>query len=173
MLQPLFRRVLSIILVLGAVWSLGSAKSASAAPNADIPLPLPNIIVNTTAIADDPNDGKCDLWEALQAVFQANYGLSPTYHECTAKPDAMNIIAFSVIGGTITLPTAPGTRTDLPFVHGNTVILSGAASVFRTAALRKVKAAQYVASHPGEVCPAKWNEGDATLAPSLDLVGKI
>jgi peroxiredoxin len=39
--------------------------------------------------------------------------------------------------------------------------------------LRKVKAAQYVASHPGEVCPANWNEGEATLAPSLDLVGKI
>ncbi|MBV8048690.1 MAG: peroxiredoxin [Paludibacterium sp.] len=39
--------------------------------------------------------------------------------------------------------------------------------------LRKVKAAQYVASHPGEVCPAKWKEGEATLAPSLDLVGKI
>jgi peroxiredoxin (alkyl hydroperoxide reductase subunit C) len=39
--------------------------------------------------------------------------------------------------------------------------------------LRKVKAAQYVASHPGEVCPAKWKEGDATLKPSLDLVGKI
>jgi len=39
--------------------------------------------------------------------------------------------------------------------------------------MRKVKAAQYVASHPGEVCPAKWKEGEATLAPSLDLVGKI
>ena len=39
--------------------------------------------------------------------------------------------------------------------------------------LRKVKAAQYVASHPGEVCPAKWEEGEATLKPSLDLVGKI
>lgn len=39
--------------------------------------------------------------------------------------------------------------------------------------LRKVKAAQYVASHPGEVCPAKWEEGAETLAPSLDLVGKI
>lgn len=39
--------------------------------------------------------------------------------------------------------------------------------------LRKVKAAQYVASHPGEVCPAKWQEGEKTLAPSLDLVGKI
>ena len=39
--------------------------------------------------------------------------------------------------------------------------------------LRKVKAAQYIAAHPGEVCPAKWEEGEATLAPSLDLVGKI
>jgi peroxiredoxin (alkyl hydroperoxide reductase subunit C) len=39
--------------------------------------------------------------------------------------------------------------------------------------LRKVKAAQYVATHPGEVCPAKWKEGEKTLAPSLDLVGKI
>lgn len=39
--------------------------------------------------------------------------------------------------------------------------------------LRKVKAAQYVAAHPGEVCPAKWEEGAATLTPSLDLVGKI
>ena len=39
--------------------------------------------------------------------------------------------------------------------------------------LRKVKAAQYVRSHPGEVCPAKWEEGEATLALSLDLVGKI
>src|SRR3954470_2136374 len=33
--------------------------------------------------------------------------------------------------------------------------------------LRKVKAAQYVAAHPGEVCPAKWQEGEKTLAPSL------
>ena len=39
--------------------------------------------------------------------------------------------------------------------------------------LRKVRAAQYGASHPGEVCPAKWDEGAKTLKPSLDLVGKI
>ncbi|QNP39856.1 alkyl hydroperoxide reductase subunit C [Lysobacter solisilvae (ex Woo and Kim 2022)] len=39
--------------------------------------------------------------------------------------------------------------------------------------LRKLKAAQFVASHPGEVCPAKWNEGAKTIKPSLDLVGKI
>ncbi len=39
--------------------------------------------------------------------------------------------------------------------------------------LNKIKAAQYVRNHPGEVCPAKWKEGAATLKPSLDLVGKI
>jgi len=39
--------------------------------------------------------------------------------------------------------------------------------------LRKVQAAQYVASHPGEVCPASWKPGSETLKPSLSLVGKI
>ena len=42
-----------------------------------------------------------------------------------------------------------------------------------TELLRKVRAALYVAAHPGEVCPAKWKEGEKTLKPSLDLVGKI
>ena len=37
----------------------------------------------------------------------------------------------------------------------------------------KINAAQYVRSHPGEVCPAKGKEGIETLTPSLDLVGKI
>lgn len=39
--------------------------------------------------------------------------------------------------------------------------------------VRKIQAAQYVASHDGEVCPASWQPGEETLAPSLDLVGKI
>ena len=39
--------------------------------------------------------------------------------------------------------------------------------------LRKLKAAQFVAANPGQVCPAKWKEGAQTIAPSLDLVGKI
>ena len=39
--------------------------------------------------------------------------------------------------------------------------------------LRKVQAAQYVAAHPNEVCPAKWTPGEHTLTPSLDLIGKI
>ncbi|GAA4344869.1 alkyl hydroperoxide reductase subunit C [Kangiella taiwanensis] len=39
--------------------------------------------------------------------------------------------------------------------------------------VRKIKAAQYVRDNPGQVCPAAWKEGEETLAPSLDLVGKI
>lgn len=39
--------------------------------------------------------------------------------------------------------------------------------------LRKVQAAQFVAHHPGEVCPAKWRPGEKTLKPGLNLVGKI
>ena len=39
--------------------------------------------------------------------------------------------------------------------------------------LRKLKAAQFVHEHAGEVCPAKWTPGENTLTPSLDLVGKI
>lgn len=42
-----------------------------------------------------------------------------------------------------------------------------------TELLRKVEAAQYIAANPGQVCPAKWRPGEATLTPSLDLVGKI
>lgn len=39
--------------------------------------------------------------------------------------------------------------------------------------LRKVQAAQFVAEHGDQVCPAKWKPGEETLAPSLDLVGKL
>ncbi|WP_163718167.1 alkyl hydroperoxide reductase subunit C [Mangrovibacterium lignilyticum] len=39
--------------------------------------------------------------------------------------------------------------------------------------LRRLKALQFVAANPAEVCPAKWKEGAATLQPSIDLVGKI
>jgi peroxiredoxin len=39
--------------------------------------------------------------------------------------------------------------------------------------VRKIQAAQYVAEHDGEVCPAAWQPGADTLTPSLDLVGKI
>ena len=50
-----------------------------------------------------------------------------------------------------------------------------AEGVGRSAAdlLRKLKAAQFVRENPGQVCPAAWEEGEETLAPSLNLVGKI
>src|SRR5512143_1441129 len=104
-----------VVLISGITFSLAVAHSTAvtsvtatqsiAAPSID--LPLPNITVDTTAIANDQSDGHCDLYEALMAVFYANYGMGPTYHECTAKVAAMNIIAFSAVGGTITLPTSP------------------------------------------------------------------
>ncbi len=61
----------------------------------------------------------------------------------------------------------PEGRIKLAEMHDN--------SIGRNAGelLRKVQAAQFVATHPGEVCPAKWTPGAATLKPGLDLVGKI
>ncbi len=39
--------------------------------------------------------------------------------------------------------------------------------------IRKIKAAQFVREHGGEVCPASWEPGKSTLKPGLNLVGKI
>lgn len=38
---------------------------------------------------------------------------------------------------------------------------------------RKVQASQFVAEHGDQVCPAKWQPGEETLKPSLDLVGLL
>ena len=40
--------------------------------------------------------------------------------------------------------------------------------------MRKFKANMYMARKPTEVCPSKWkDEGDATLVPSADMVGRV
>ena len=39
--------------------------------------------------------------------------------------------------------------------------------------LRKLQAAKFVREHTGNVCPASWRPGAATLKPGLELVGKI
>lgn len=39
--------------------------------------------------------------------------------------------------------------------------------------LRKIQAAQFIASNKGMVCPGNWKPGSKTLKPGLDLVGKI
>lgn len=39
--------------------------------------------------------------------------------------------------------------------------------------LRKLRASVYVAAHPTEACPARWEQGDKTLTPGPELVGKV
>ncbi|MFH1215910.1 MAG: peroxiredoxin [Pseudomonadota bacterium] len=48
-------------------------------------------------------------------------------------------------------------------------------NVGRSAAetLRKLKASIHVAAHPEQACPANWKEGEKTLTPSAELVGKV
>ncbi|MEK9175797.1 MAG: peroxiredoxin [Patescibacteria group bacterium] len=39
--------------------------------------------------------------------------------------------------------------------------------------VRKIKALKFVREHTGHVCPASWDEGDATLKPSIKKAGKV
>ncbi|MDO8504803.1 MAG: redoxin domain-containing protein [Candidatus Liptonbacteria bacterium] len=39
--------------------------------------------------------------------------------------------------------------------------------------LRKVKALNFVFTHKGMACPASWDEGSATLTPSIKISGKV
>ncbi len=38
---------------------------------------------------------------------------------------------------------------------------------------RKLKALQFVRSHPGKVCPASWEEGDDVIVKSIKKAGKM
>src|SRR4051812_16418980 len=76
------------------------------------------IIVTTTTINDDPNDGKCSLYEALSASFQ-----SKVYHECGAGWDT-NIFPLggAAAGGTIPSPPHPN-DIELPMINKNVSII--------------------------------------------------
>lgn len=76
------------------------------------------IVVTTTTINDDPNDGKCSLYEALSASFQ-----SQAYHECSAGSDT-TVITFAgpAAGGTITFPAHPN-DIELPMINKNVSIV--------------------------------------------------
>ncbi len=39
--------------------------------------------------------------------------------------------------------------------------------------LRKMEANKYLATHPDEACPAKWQQGSKTLKPNEAMVGKV
>ncbi|MEW6291706.1 MAG: alkyl hydroperoxide reductase subunit C [Pseudomonadota bacterium] len=107
------------------------------------------------------------VWhETSPAVGKAKFPLvgDPT-HQLTRAFDVHIDEAGLALRGTFVIN--PDGVIKTMEVHDNAI----ARDVAET--LRKLKAAQYVAAHPNEVCPAKWKEGATTLKPSLDLVGKI
>ncbi|MDR3443856.1 MULTISPECIES: alkyl hydroperoxide reductase subunit C [Dyella] len=132
-----------------------------------------------------------DHYEQFQKLGVEIYGVSTDTHFAHKAwhdtSDAIKKVKYTLIGD----PTGTITRNFDVMIEEEGLALRGTFlinpegqiklceihdnGIGRSAAelLRKVKAAQYVASHPGEVCPAKWQEGDKTLKPSLSLVGKI
>lgn len=110
-------------------------------------------------------------------VHKAWYDASPTIKKIKfpmlADPTGALSRAFGVyieedgLAYRGTFVADPEGKIKLAEVHDN--------SIGRNAdeLVRKIQAAQFVATHKGEVCPAKWTPGAATLKPGLDLVGKI
>lgn len=106
------------------------------------------------------------------------------WHETS---DAVRKATFPLVGDpTHTLTRAFGVHIDAEGLALRGTFVINPEGVVKTAevhsneiardvkeTLRKLKAAQYTAANPGQVCPAKWNEGAKTLTPSLELVGKI
>lgn len=104
-------------LVIGLSWAASTPVQA-----------LSTTTVNTTAVANNANDGACDLWEALQAIADYNNGADTdsngsitSYHECSTGPGP-HVIVFSgpAAGGTITLN--PALSTVLPWVTDDVTI---------------------------------------------------
>ena len=132
-----------------------------------------------------------DHYEAFQKMGVEIYSVSTdthfTHKAWHDSSETIGKIKYTMIGdptGTITrnfenMREAEGLADRGTFIVDPDGVIQAveitAEGIGRNAAelVRKVKAAQYVRSHPGEVCPAKRTPGDATLAPSLDLVGKI
>jgi peroxiredoxin (alkyl hydroperoxide reductase subunit C) len=132
-----------------------------------------------------------DHYEQFQTLGVEVYGVSTDTHFAHKAwhdtSDAIKKVKYTLIGD----PTGTITRNFDVMIEEEGLALRGTFlinpegqiklceihdnGIGRSASelLRKVKAAQYVAAHPGEVCPAKWQEGDKTLKPSLSLVGKI
>ena len=107
------------------------------------------------------------VWhETSPAVGKAKFALvgDPT-HTLSKAFDVLIPEEGLALRGTFVIDPS-GTIKTLE-IHDNAI----ARDVSET--VRKLKAAQFVASHPNEVCPAKWKEGEKTIKPSLELVGKI
>jgi peroxiredoxin (alkyl hydroperoxide reductase subunit C) len=132
-----------------------------------------------------------DYYEQLQGMGVEVYSVSTdthfTHKAWHDSSDTINKIKFPMIGD----PTGIISRNFGVMIEEDGLALRGTfvinpegeikvaeihdLGIGRSAKelVRKVQAAQYVAEHDGEVCPAAWQPGEETLAPSLDLVGKI
>lgn len=132
-----------------------------------------------------------DNYDQFQAMDVEIYAVSTDTHFSHKawhdSSDAIGKIKFPMLGdptGTITR-NFEVMREDQGLADRGTFVVDpdGVIQILETTSegvgrnatelLRKIKAAQYVRAHPDEVCPAKWEEGSETLAPSLQLVGKI
>jgi peroxiredoxin (alkyl hydroperoxide reductase subunit C) len=132
-----------------------------------------------------------DYYAELKNLGVEVYGVShDTHFVHKAWHDASETIKkveYALIGDPNHVLTSYWNNIDLEsgLPHRLTVVFNtdGQAQIVETTAegigrdaaelVRKIKAAIYVANNPGQVCPAKWKEGAATLTPTLDLVGKI
>lgn len=135
----------------------------------------------------DMADHYAKLQEMGVEVFAVSTDKHFTHKAWHDTSETINKIQFPMIGD----PTGEISRNFGVLVEEDGVALRGTfvmnpegeikvaeihdLGIGRSAAelVRKIQAAQYVATHDGEVCPAAWTPGDETLAPSLDLVGKI
>ena len=132
-----------------------------------------------------------DHYEELQKMGVEVYSVSTDTH-FTHKAwhdasDTIKKITFPMIGD----PTGTITRNFDVMIEEEGLALRGTfivnpEGIIKTAEIndlgigrsaadlvRKIQAAQHVAAHPNEACPASWKPGEEALTPSLDLVGKI
>ena len=132
-----------------------------------------------------------DLYEEFQKIGVEVYSVSTDTHFVHKAwhdaSDTIKKIKFPMLGD----PTGKLSRDFEVYIEEEGVALRGSFivnpegkivayevndnSIGRDASelLRKVQAAQFVAAHGDQVCPAKWRPGEETLKPSLDLVGKL
>ncbi|PWK53859.1 alkyl hydroperoxide reductase subunit C [Pleionea mediterranea] len=135
----------------------------------------------------DMADHYAQLQEMGVEVYSVSTDKHFTHKAWHSSSDTINKITFPMLGD----PTGEISRNFGVLVEDDGVALRGTfvvnpegeikvsevhdLGIGRSAAelVRKIQAAQYVAEHDGEVCPAAWKPGSETLTPSLDLVGKI
>ncbi|MFI3289618.1 MAG: alkyl hydroperoxide reductase subunit C [Rikenellaceae bacterium] len=115
--------------------------------------------VEVYAVSTDSHFVHKAWWDASESIQNVNYPMlaDPT-GQLSRSFGVMEEASGMAYRGTFVVN--PEGLIKLAEIHDN--------SIGRSAAevMRKVQAAQYVATHDGEVCPAKWNIGADTIKPS-------